>query len=77
MPDKYLEFGRLGARGIEGFEAAARRLDQLVAFVATPVTQHRGMMARLHYLTRSEQYTASNRRSIPGRQRARHSPHSP
>ncbi|MFJ4714285.1 transcriptional regulator [Streptomyces sp. NPDC088785] len=54
MPDRNIEFGKFGARGVKGYEAAARRLDQLAGFIATPVTQRRGMLARLHYLTRSE-----------------------
>ncbi|MEU6841833.1 transcriptional regulator [Streptomyces sp. NPDC046716] len=54
MPDRTIEFGKFGARGIRGHEAAARRLDQLAGFIATPVAQRRGMLARLHYLTRSD-----------------------
>ncbi|MER5950308.1 transcriptional regulator [Streptomyces sp. NPDC001904] len=54
MPDRNMEFGKFGAQGVKGYEAAARQLDALVEFIATPVTQRRGMLARLHYLTRSE-----------------------
>ncbi|MFH8736782.1 transcriptional regulator [Streptomyces sp. NPDC017964] len=61
MPDRNLEFGKFGARGIKGYEAAARQLDALANFIATPVTQRRGMLARLHYLTRSEHAKAAAR----------------
>ncbi|MYT75286.1 hypothetical protein K377_08239, partial [Streptomyces sp. PsTaAH-137] len=61
MPDRNLEFGKFGARGIKGYEAAARQLDALAGFVATPVTQRRGMLARLNYLTRSERAKAAAR----------------
>ncbi|AZQ39950.1 MULTISPECIES: transcriptional regulator [Streptomyces] len=54
MPERNLEFGKYGARGIKGHEAVARRLDALAHFIATPVTQHRGLVARLHYLTRTD-----------------------
>ncbi|MET7727186.1 transcriptional regulator [Streptomyces mirabilis] len=53
MPERNKEFGRFGAQGIKGHEAVARQLDRLAGFIATPVTQHRGLMARLHYLTRT------------------------
>ncbi|WP_353947347.1 transcriptional regulator (plasmid) [Streptomyces sp. HUAS MG91] len=61
MPDRNLEFGKFGARGIKGYEAAARQLDALAGFIATPVTQRRGMLARLNYLTRSERARAAAR----------------
>ena len=54
MPERNLEFGQYGARGIKGHEAVGRRLDALAGFVATPVTAHRGLLARLHYLTRTD-----------------------
>ncbi|MGW0135715.1 transcriptional regulator [Streptomyces sp. NPDC003299] len=54
MPERNLEFGRYGARGIKGYEAVARQLDALANFVATPITARRGLLARLHYLTRTE-----------------------
>ncbi|CAM5656971.1 MULTISPECIES: transcriptional regulator [Streptomyces] len=54
MPERNLEFGKYGARGLRGHEAVARRLDALAGFVATPITQRRGLLARLHYLTRTE-----------------------
>ncbi|MFC9114336.1 transcriptional regulator [Streptomyces sp. NPDC057092] len=54
MPERNIEFGAFGARGLKGHEAAARRLDALAGFVATPVTARRGLLARLHYLTRTE-----------------------
>ncbi|WP_406110579.1 transcriptional regulator [Streptomyces sp. NBC_01003] len=61
MPARNPEFGKFGARGIKGYEAAARQLDQLAGFIATTVTQRRGMMARLHYLTRTEHAEAPAR----------------
>ncbi|MET7520481.1 transcriptional regulator [Streptomyces sp. NPDC005480] len=61
MPDRNLEFGKFGARGIKGYEVAARQLDQLANFIATPVTQRRGMMVRLHFLTRTEHAKAAAR----------------
>ncbi|WP_030186151.1 hypothetical protein [Streptomyces sp. NRRL S-813] len=54
MPERNIEFGKYGARGVKGHEAVARRLDALAGFVATPVTARRGLLARLHYLTRSD-----------------------
>ncbi|MFD5628471.1 transcriptional regulator [Streptomyces sp. NPDC127072] len=54
MPDRNIEFGKYGARGLKGFEAVARRLDSLAGYVATPVTARRGLLARLHYLTRTD-----------------------
>ncbi|MFB7598389.1 transcriptional regulator [Streptomyces sp. NPDC056160] len=54
MPERTHEFGLYGARGIKGYEAVARRLDQLAGFITTPVTTRRGLIARLHYLTRSD-----------------------
>ncbi|MFI9778590.1 transcriptional regulator [Streptomyces sp. NPDC051956] len=61
MPDRNLEFGKFGARGIKGYEAAARQLDQLAAFIASPATTRRGMLARLHYLTRTDHARAAAR----------------
>ncbi|MFI1169095.1 transcriptional regulator [Streptomyces sp. NPDC020801] len=54
MPDRNIEFGKYGARGIKGHEAVARQLDALAGFVATPITARRGLLARLHYLTRTD-----------------------
>ena len=54
MPERNIEFGKFGARGLKGHEAVARRLDALAGFVATPVTARRGLLARLHYLTRTD-----------------------
>jgi len=54
MPERNIEFGKHGARGIKGFEAVARQLDALAGYIATPVTVRRGLLARLHYLTRSD-----------------------
>ena len=53
MPEKNIDFGRFGARGIKGSDAVARKLDELAGGIATPVTAKRGWMARLHYLTKS------------------------
>ncbi|MFF4732994.1 transcriptional regulator [Streptomyces mirabilis] len=61
MPERNNDFGKFGARGIKGHEAVARQLDALAGFVATPVTARRGLLARLHYLTRSERARAAAR----------------
>ncbi|MFD3481477.1 transcriptional regulator [Streptomyces sp. NPDC058695] len=61
MPDRNLDFGKFGARGIKGYEAAARQLDHLAAFIASPATTRRGMQARLHYLTRTDHARAAAR----------------
>ncbi|WP_406481969.1 transcriptional regulator [Streptomyces sp. NBC_01615] len=61
MPERNVEFGKYGARGLKGHEAVARRLDALAGFVATPVTVRRGLLARLHYLTRSDHARAAAR----------------
>ncbi|MGP3777157.1 transcriptional regulator (plasmid) [Streptomyces sp. SDT5-1] len=63
MPGRNLQFGVFGAQGLKGYEAAARQLDQLAGFIATPVTQRRGMMARLNYLTRTEHAKAAARQA--------------
>ena len=54
MPERNIEFGKYGARGIEGRAAVARQLDDLAGYIATPVTARRGLLARLHYVTRSD-----------------------
>ena len=54
MPERNIDFGKYGARGVKGYEAVARRLDALANFVTTSVTQRRGLLARLHYLTRTD-----------------------
>ncbi|MEU3795803.1 transcriptional regulator [Streptomyces fructofermentans] len=54
MPERNIEFGAYGARGLKGHEAVARQLDELAAFIATPITARRGVAARLHYLTRTD-----------------------
>ncbi|WP_330309776.1 MULTISPECIES: transcriptional regulator [unclassified Streptomyces] len=61
MPERNVEFGKYGAHGLKGHEAVARRLDALAGFVATPVTVRRGLLARLHYLTRSDHARAAAR----------------
>jgi hypothetical protein len=50
MPDRVGLFGFYGADGIPGGQAVARRLDRLTAFIASPVTSRRGLVARLRYL---------------------------
>lgn len=54
MPDRTQDFGRYGAAGERGSEAAARVLDSHVQGIASPVTTRRGLTARLRYLTRSQ-----------------------
>jgi hypothetical protein len=61
MPERTIEFGTYGARGIKGYEAVARQLDALAGFVATPITARRGLQARLHYLTRTPHARAAAR----------------
>ncbi|MEY9997797.1 hypothetical protein ABIE67_009916 [Streptomyces sp. V4I8] len=61
MPERNIEFGKYGARGIKGHEAVARQLDALAGFVATPITVRRGLLARLHYLTRTDHARAAAR----------------
>ncbi|MFI0915369.1 MULTISPECIES: transcriptional regulator [Streptomyces] len=61
MPEKNIDFGKFGARGIKGSDAVARKLDELAGGIATPVTVRRGWMARLHYLTRTEHARAAAR----------------
>jgi hypothetical protein len=53
MPERTIEFGKYGARGLKGHQAVARQLDALAGYIATPVTARRGLTARLNYLTRS------------------------
>ncbi|MFJ6698129.1 transcriptional regulator [Streptomyces sp. NPDC091272] len=53
MPERNIEFGKFGASGIKGSDAVARQLDTLAGGIATPVTAKRGLLARLHYLTRT------------------------
>ncbi|MEU0603149.1 transcriptional regulator [Streptomyces sp. NPDC006393] len=61
MPERNIDFGKYGARGIKGHEAVARRLDALAGFIATPITTRRGLLARLHYLTRTDHARAAAR----------------
>ncbi|MEU8789783.1 transcriptional regulator [Streptomyces sp. NPDC048643] len=61
MPERNLEFGKYGARGLKGHEAVARQMDDLAGYIATPVTARRGLLARLHYLTRSDHARAAAR----------------
>ncbi len=53
MPEKNIDFGLFGARGVKGGEAVAHQLDRLAGGIATPVTARRGWTARLNYLTRT------------------------
>ncbi|AVH54841.1 MULTISPECIES: transcriptional regulator [Streptomyces] len=61
MPERNIEFGKFGARGIKGYEAVARQLDVLAGYITTPVTARRGLLARLHYLTRTDHARAAAR----------------
>lgn len=54
MPQRTKQFGLYGARGIKGHHAVARQLDALAGYIATPITARRGLLARLHYLTRTD-----------------------
>lgn len=53
MPDRTHDFGRYGAHGTRGSQAASRVLDSLAGGIASPITTPRGLSARLRYLTRS------------------------
>ncbi|MFE1852138.1 transcriptional regulator [Streptomyces sp. NPDC059489] len=61
MPERNIEFGLHGARGIKGHEAVARQLDALAGYIATPITACRGLLARLYYLTRTDHARAAAR----------------
>ncbi|WP_409240363.1 transcriptional regulator [Streptomyces sp. PA5.6] len=61
MPQKNIEFGKFGARGIKGHHAVARQLDTLAGGIATPITARRGLTARLNYLTRTPHALAAAR----------------
>ncbi|AEW98536.1 hypothetical protein [Streptantibioticus cattleyicolor] len=61
MPERTIDFGKYGARGVKGHQAVAARLDDLAGFIATPVTTNRGLLARLHYLTRTPHARAAAR----------------
>ncbi|MET8788470.1 transcriptional regulator [Streptomyces sp. NPDC004589] len=61
MPERSIEFGLFGARGVKGHEAVARQLDALAGYIATPITARRGLLARLHYLTRTDHARAAAR----------------
>lgn len=61
MPERTNEFGKYGAHGIKGADAVARQLDRLVEYIRTPITQARGLNARLNYLTRSKAARAAAR----------------
>ncbi|MFS8202605.1 transcriptional regulator [Streptomyces sp. CWNU-52B] len=54
MPERTIDFGKYGARGVKGHELVARRLDSYVTYLTTPLTTERGLLARLHYLTRTD-----------------------
>jgi hypothetical protein len=61
MPERTIHPGKYGARGVSGFEAVARTLERHVEYIATPVTERRGLMARLRYLTTSDRTRAAAR----------------
>ncbi|MGW1659171.1 transcriptional regulator [Streptomyces atratus] len=48
-----------GARGIKGSDAVIRQLDDLAGGIVTPVTAKRGLMARLHCLTKTDHSLAA------------------
>ena len=54
MPERTIEFGKYHARGTKGHELVARQLDSYLTYITTPVTTERGLLARLHYLTRTD-----------------------
>lgn len=63
MPERNIQFGLYGARGVKGSEAVARKLDELAGGIVTPVSEKRGFLARVRYLTRSGRQKESARRA--------------
>lgn len=61
MPERHIQFGLYGAKGIKGHHAVARQLDALAGGIATPITARRGLTARLNYLTRTPHALAAAR----------------
>ncbi|MCX5115236.1 transcriptional regulator [Streptomyces sp. NBC_00378] len=59
MPERTLDFGKFGARGIKGSDAVIQQLDDLAGGIVTPVTAKRGLLARLHYLTKTDHSLAA------------------
>ncbi|MET9663118.1 transcriptional regulator [Streptomyces sp. NPDC006510] len=59
MPERTIDFGKFGAWGIKGSDAVIRQLDALAGGIVTPVTVKRGLMARLHYLTKTDHSLAA------------------
>jgi hypothetical protein len=64
MLERNIQFGLYGASGLKGHQAIARQLDALAGYITTPITARRGLMARLHYLTRSDRARAATPRTI-------------
>ncbi|WP_327309795.1 transcriptional regulator (plasmid) [Streptomyces sp. NBC_01298] len=54
MPGHHIDFGHYGATGQRSSLAAAEVLDGLAGGITSPVTTHRGLAARLRYMTRSK-----------------------
>jgi hypothetical protein len=54
MPERTLDPGHYGARGVRASNAARARLDELAGGISSPVTTDRGLHARLRYLTASQ-----------------------
>ncbi|MCG0069368.1 XRE family transcriptional regulator [Streptomyces sp. FBKL.4005] len=63
MPGRNIQFGLYGARGVKGSQAVAQKLDELAGGIATPVTEKRGFLARVRYLTRSGRQREAARRA--------------
>ncbi|MET8858666.1 transcriptional regulator [Streptomyces sp. NPDC004579] len=61
MPERTNDFGKYGASGVKGHELVARQLESYVNYIATPITTDRGLLARLHYLTRTVHALAAAR----------------
>ncbi|MER5619103.1 transcriptional regulator [Streptomyces sp. NPDC002215] len=59
MLERNIDFGKFGVRGIKGSDAVIRQLDDLAGGIVTPVTAKRGLMARLHYLTKTDHSLAA------------------
>ncbi|MFG2940689.1 transcriptional regulator [Streptomyces sp. NPDC048282] len=64
MPDRTHDFGHYGAQGQRGSQAAARVLDTLAGYIASPVTTPRGLAARLRYLNTTAGHNAMRQAGI-------------
>lgn len=65
MAGRWMDFGRLRARGITGADALGYGIERMLTGIQSPVDSERGLAARLRYLTASEPgYEAMDRAGI-------------